>query len=155
MQNSFDNKCPYCGSNDLESYGNIDDLSIAVDSEEYLCKGKCERTFYVQNLDEQLIMKPTMNNKYLSINSLAFVEKEKFENIAINQGIEKELPVCGNCVSYEWGTNIEDNFDRHCGSCYFQHNKYNYTTSDYFIKRKLHALTNASQCDNFFNFRIE
>jgi len=155
MNEFFDNKCPYCGSDDIQSYGHINDLSIAVNSEEYVCNGKCQRIFYMQYSDERFIMKPTMKDRYLSMNSLALAEKEYFEKVAKEQGVDSELPICGNCVSYEWGKNLDDKFDRHCGSCYFQNERINFTISNSFIKGKLHALTKTTQCDNFYNFRTK
>lgn len=149
MSETFDNKCPYCGSKDIISLGHESDIN----AEEYVCNGKCQRTFYMQYCDEMLIMKPTMNTKYLSHNSLALAEKEYFEKIAVEQGVDSSLPVCGNCVSYEWGKNAEDKYDRHCGSCYFQNVRMNFTISDVFIKGQLHGLTKAIECNNFFNFR--
>lgn len=149
MSETFDNKCPYCGSKEISVMGHATDLN----AEEYVCDGKCKRTFHMQYSDEMLIMKPTMNTKYLSHNSLALAEKEYFEKIAVEQGIDASLPVCGNCVSYEWGKNFEDKYDRHCGSCYFQNERINFTISDVFIKGQLHGLTNAVTCDNLYNFR--
>lgn len=99
-------------------------------------------------------MKNTMNDKYLSSGSLALIEKQYFDKIANQQRIDSKLPVCGNCVSYTWGKDFENNYDRHCGSCYFQ-SKINYTVSQIFKIGDLHGLNNASSCDNFFNFRIK
>jgi len=152
MSKTFNNTCPFCGSTDLESYGHIDSVEIA-NAQEYECNGVCGKTFHMQHFDENLIMKPTMNDLFLSFDSLAYKEKLKFERVAQEQEIDKDLPVCGNCVSYEWGTNLKLKFDRHCGSCSFQEDKINFTISDSIMKGTLHGLTNAKSCDNFYNFR--
>ena len=154
MNETFDDKCPYCGSKEISSRGHVNS-EIAYNAEEYVCDGKCQRTFYIQCGDERFIMQPTMNNKYLSSDSLSLRSKEYFEKIAKEQSIDSSLPVCGNCVSYEWGKNAEDEYDRHCGSCYFQNERINFTISDIYIKGQVHGLTKATSCDNFFNFREE
>ena len=149
MSGILNYKCPYCEREDIYFITHHNDIN----AEEYVCKGKCQRDFYVQCFDNMFIMKNTMNDNYLYPNTQAFAEKKYFEKIAIEQGIDPELPVCGNCVSYEWRMNLDDKFDRHCGSCFFQNSNINFTTSNLFIKGKLHGLTNSNSCDNFFNFR--
>jgi len=153
MSERFDNECPYCGSKDIDFDYDIDDLSEAVDSEKYTCKGSCQKSFYMQKSDERFIMESTMMSKYLSSDSLALANKICLEKIAVKEKIDSELPVCGNCVSFIWGKNGFDNYDRHCGSCSFQNGKFNYTISDTFIRGKLHGLTNAKSCEYLHNFR--
>lgn len=151
IADTFDWKCPYCGSEDISHDGHVNDCSIAYNAEEYHCNGKCQKTFYVQNHDECMIMKATMQSNYLGNDSLALLDKRNLQKIAIEQEVTPDLPVCGNCVSYEWGKDYKGRYDRHIGSCSFQHEKFNYTISDAMTVGRLHALTNAEDCDCFFN----
>lgn len=149
----YEGQCPYCNSEDVTFLRDIDDTQEAVNSEKYVCNGICEKTFYVQKDDNMLIMTPTMRSEYLDSKSFAFNKKKKLETEAVVQGVPCDLTACGNCVSYEWGENSDGKVDRHNGKCFFQQGSksINLTISDVFIPGKLHALTKATSCDNFFN----
>jgi hypothetical protein len=67
--------------------------------------------------------------------------------VALREGVEPEMLVCGNCEHYVWGEIKRGVFDRHCGSCKFQSEaEENNTISIYFVSGNLHALTGAELC---------
>lgn len=139
----WDNKCPYCGSEDYATFS----FDRGLMADHYSCQGKCGREFHVQTHDDRVIMKETMQAQY--INSYYVGIKRSLLKTARDEGVEANMPVCGNCVSYEWGKNNDDDFDRHYGSCIFQNDRVNFSLSDKFVKGKLHALINAVNCSNF------
>jgi len=150
MAQTFDNECPYCGSRDIEHVGYIDELGKAVDAEEYECRGKCHKTFYMQNHDERMVMKPTMRDEYLGSDSLALAYKHNILIKAIEKlGIDANSNVCGNCVSFYFGEKFTCN-----GSCSFQDEKIvNFSISDGIEKGALDAKNDANECNYFYNFR--
>ena len=83
---TFKSECPFCESKEIESWGHINNNEIS-NSEQYICNGKCGKTFYMQYSDERMIMKYPMKKDYLSIDSQAFYEKEMFKKIALKEEV--------------------------------------------------------------------
>lgn len=151
MAQTFNNECPYCGSRDIEHGGHIDDFEVATDAEEYHCRGKCNKTFYMQNHDERMVMKPTMKDEYLASDSHALAHKDKLIKSLEKLSITANSNVCGNCVSFKFGENFTCN-----GSCSFQdENIVNFSISDKIEKGSLDAKNDACECDYFYNFRTD
>lgn len=151
MAQTFNNECPYCGSRDIENCGHVDDFEVATDAEEYQCKGKCRKTFYMQNHDERMVMMPTMKDDYL--NSYFLTQKERLIEAIKMHGIDANTKACGNCVSYIWGQDSVQSFTCKQGLCSFQNNHINFAISDGLKQGALDAKTDACECDYFYNFR--
>lgn len=153
MAQTFNNECPYCGSRDIEHVGYIDDFDKAADAEEYRCDGKCHKTFYMQNHDERMVMKPTMKDEYLASDSHALAYKGKLIKALEKLGIDANSNVCGNCVSFSFTNGCNEEELTCNGSCSFQDEKIvNFSISDKIKNGSLDARTDALECQYFYNF---
>lgn len=89
----------------------------------YQCQGQCNRTFNISKETNLLIMDYRMRKEYL--NDLYLEIKEYIRSISKSEEIDESLPVCGNCVSYIWGSkplshwdrSTKQILDRHYGKC--------------------------------------
>lgn len=155
MNEEFQDNCPYCLSNDIQYMGKADyNKFFNYNIEEYSCKGNCKKDFFIQS-DNKFIMTNTMNNKFLSHNSLAFNSKLFNEkHIFIKFNIDNNLNICANCVSYQFINNQFKSFEDIKGICDFQNYKYNYSLSDNITIGQLKPMNNCDNCDYFFNYRF-
>lgn len=154
MAQTFNNECPYCGSEDIWHVGYIDELGKVSDAEEYECRGKCHKTFYMQRYDERMVMKPTMKREYLAWDSHAISFRFNIEKKLEQLEIDTKANVCGNCVSFGFANGCNEEKVTCNGSCSFQDEKIvNFSISDGIEKGALDANKDATECDYFYNFR--